>query len=134
MKMRLYSRKRTAKVAMMVKLIVTPRTAAGSAWPERPMLASVWVRRGVSVFADDLLRPSQGNEGNGFSERQMISGCAGLEHRCAGMGSQSCTEGKARREAMLQDAGEMFDRDGVVLLCCAATLWRLLVLSFRVFL
>jgi hypothetical protein len=23
---------------MMVKLIVTPRTAAGSAWPESPML------------------------------------------------------------------------------------------------
>jgi len=38
MKIRLYSRKSTAKVAMMVKLIVTPRTAAGSAWPESPIL------------------------------------------------------------------------------------------------
>ena len=38
MKTRLYSRKATAKVAMMVKLIVTPRTAAGSAWPESPMI------------------------------------------------------------------------------------------------
>lgn len=47
MKIRLYNRKRTAKVAMMVKLIVTPRTAAGSAWPERPIF-----NESVSWFAD----------------------------------------------------------------------------------
>ena len=36
---------------MMVKLIVTPRTAAGSAWPESPMV-NERVNLSVSGFAD----------------------------------------------------------------------------------
>lgn len=44
MKIRLYRRKSTAAAAMMVKEMVTPRTAAGSACPERPILAVVKCR------------------------------------------------------------------------------------------
>lgn len=44
MKTRLYRRKSTVAAAIMVKEMVTPRTAAGSAWPERPILALVRYR------------------------------------------------------------------------------------------
>jgi hypothetical protein len=44
MKIRLYRRNMTAAAAMMVKVMVTPRTAAGSACPERPIAASVGFR------------------------------------------------------------------------------------------
>ena len=41
MKTRLYRRKSTVAAAIMVKEMVTPRTAAGSACPERPILVIV---------------------------------------------------------------------------------------------
>jgi len=49
----------------------------------------------------------------------MNSGWAELEIDALAWERQSCTEGKTRREAMLQDAGGMFDRDCVVLLLCS---------------
>jgi hypothetical protein len=58
MKIRLYRRSMTAEAAMIVNVMVTPRTAVGSACPERPILASAKIE--IAVRPSTCLRKSRG--------------------------------------------------------------------------
>ena len=114
MKMRLYKRNRTAAAAMIVKEMVTPRTAAGSAWPERPIPASVGLRvvvrqsRCLKCSCQLLMRRWCGRGASSRGSVRAALGVGVLAGKEVAQGVRAfCLE-------VLQGTGELFGRGGIV--------------------